>query len=114
MHIQGALHRQKTGVRTVHLAEILAGDRRRRSARGERGHAGLAFDPKTAPTFPIAAKTAMGDAQMRKNVRHATDVIQAKRARVVAEMPDWQQLREAGKADSSAHDGESGLLPGGV
>jgi len=26
MHIQGALHRQKTGVRTVHLAEILAGD----------------------------------------------------------------------------------------
>ena len=25
MHIQGALHRQKTGVRTVHLAEILAG-----------------------------------------------------------------------------------------
>jgi L-lactate dehydrogenase complex protein LldE len=26
MHIQGGLHRQKTGVRTVHLAEILAGD----------------------------------------------------------------------------------------
>jgi L-lactate dehydrogenase complex protein LldE len=26
MHIQGALHRQKTGVRTMHLAEILAGD----------------------------------------------------------------------------------------
>jgi L-lactate dehydrogenase complex protein LldE len=26
MHIQGALHRQKAGVRTVHLAEILAGD----------------------------------------------------------------------------------------
>jgi L-lactate dehydrogenase complex protein LldE len=26
MHIQGALHRQKTGVRTLHLAEILAGD----------------------------------------------------------------------------------------
>ena len=24
MHIQGALHRQRTGVRTVHLAEILA------------------------------------------------------------------------------------------
>src|ERR1700733_6245989 len=39
----------------------------------------------------------MGDAQMRKNVRHATDVIQAKRARVVAEMPDWQELREAGR-----------------
>jgi len=26
MHIQGALHRQRTGVRTVHLAEILAAD----------------------------------------------------------------------------------------
>jgi L-lactate dehydrogenase complex protein LldE len=26
MHIQGGLHRQKTGVRTVHLAQILAGD----------------------------------------------------------------------------------------
>lgn len=25
MHIQGALHRQRTGVRTVHLAEVLAG-----------------------------------------------------------------------------------------
>ncbi len=39
----------------------------------------------------------MGDAQMRKNVRHATDVIQVKRARVVGEMPDWQDLREAGR-----------------
>jgi L-lactate dehydrogenase complex protein LldF len=55
------------------------------------------LDPKTAPTFPMAARTMLGDAQLRKNVRHATDVIQAKRARVVAEMPDWQELREAGK-----------------
>ena len=55
------------------------------------------LNPKTAPAFPIAARAAMGDAQLRKNVRHATDVIQAKRARVVDEMPDWQALREAGK-----------------
>jgi L-lactate dehydrogenase complex protein LldF len=55
------------------------------------------LDPRTAPAFPIAAKAAMGDGQMRRNVRHATDVIQAKRARVVGEMPDWQELREAGK-----------------
>ncbi len=55
------------------------------------------LDPKTAPTFPIAARAAMKDEQLRKNVHHATDVIQAKRARVVNEMPDWQQLREAGK-----------------
>jgi L-lactate dehydrogenase complex protein LldF len=58
---------------------------------------GVALDPKTAPTFPMAAKAAMGNAQLRKNVRHATDVIQTKRARVVGEMPDWQELREAGK-----------------
>jgi len=57
----------------------------------------MGLDPKTAPTFPMAAKVMLGDTQLRKNVRHATDVIQGKRARVVAEMPDWQQLREAGK-----------------
>ena len=55
------------------------------------------LDPKTAPAFPIAARAAMKDVQLRKNVQHATDVIQTKRARVVSEMPDWQQLREAGK-----------------
>ena len=58
---------------------------------------GVALDPKTAPPFPIAARAAMKDTQLRKNVRHATEVIQAKRARVVAEMPDWQELREAGR-----------------
>ena len=58
---------------------------------------GTALDPRTASAFPMAAQLSMGDPQMRKNVRHATNVIQAKRARVVAEMPDWQELREAGK-----------------
>jgi L-lactate dehydrogenase complex protein LldF len=58
---------------------------------------GVALDPRTAVSFPTAARAAMGDTQLRKNVRHATDVIQAKRARVVAEMPDWQALREAGR-----------------
>jgi L-lactate dehydrogenase complex protein LldF len=55
------------------------------------------LDPKSAPLFPIAAKTAMLDTQLRTNVAHATSVIQAKRLRVVSEMADWQQLREAGK-----------------
>ncbi len=58
---------------------------------------GVALDPRTAPTFPMAARAAMGETQLRKNVRHATDVIQGKRAKVVGEMPDWQELREAGK-----------------
>jgi L-lactate dehydrogenase complex protein LldF len=56
------------------------------------------LDPRTASAFPIAAHTLLQDTQLRKNVRHATDVIQAKRGRVVAEMPDWQPLREAGQA----------------
>jgi L-lactate dehydrogenase complex protein LldF len=55
------------------------------------------FDPKTTPTFPMAAKSALQDAQLRRNVHHATEVIQAKRAHVVGEMPDWQELREAGR-----------------
>ncbi len=57
----------------------------------------VVLDPKTSPTFPVAARTMLRDTQLRKNVRHATEVIQNKRARVVAEMPDWQQLREAGR-----------------
>jgi L-lactate dehydrogenase complex protein LldF len=48
-----------------------------------------------SPTFPVAAKAAMADTQLRQNVRHATDVIRAKRALLVAEKPDWQQLRTA-------------------
>ena len=55
------------------------------------------LDPRTAAVFPMAAKGLLGDAQLRKNVRHATDVIQNKRRIVVDEMPDWQQLRESGK-----------------
>lgn len=58
---------------------------------------GTALDPRTAPTFQDAARTLLRDSQIRKNVRHATHVIQAKRARVVEELPDWQQLRESGR-----------------
>jgi L-lactate dehydrogenase complex protein LldF len=58
---------------------------------------GAVLDPKTAPAFPIAARSVMGDTQLRINLRHATDVIQEKRARVVGEMEDWQELRESGR-----------------
>lgn len=56
-----------------------------------------ALDPRTAPSFQVAAKRLLRDSQVRKNVRHATNVIQNKRARVVDEMPDWQELRESGR-----------------
>ena len=51
----------------------------------------------TAPPFPVAAQRLMDKSQLRHNVRHATDVIRGKRDKVVAEMPDWEQLREAGR-----------------
>jgi len=51
-----------------------------------------------APPFPVAAKRALGNAQLRRNVRHATNVIRGKRAVVVGEMPDWEQLRDAAHA----------------
>ncbi|MFL5862526.1 MAG: LutB/LldF family L-lactate oxidation iron-sulfur protein [Solirubrobacteraceae bacterium] len=40
----------------------------------------------------------MADAQLRHNLGHATQTIRAKRAAVVAEVPDWDALREAGRA----------------
>jgi L-lactate dehydrogenase complex protein LldF len=55
------------------------------------GHAAEAAD------FPSAAKTLLPNTQLRRNVRHATDVIRNKRRLVVGEVPDWQQLREAGR-----------------
>jgi len=55
------------------------------------------LDPRTAPSFQTAAKALLGDAQLRKNVRHATDIIQAKRRKLVEEKRDWQELRESGR-----------------
>jgi L-lactate dehydrogenase complex protein LldF len=52
--------------------------------------------------FPEAAREVMQNSQTRKNVKHATNVIQAKRNKVVAELPDWEDLREAG-AQVKAH-----------
>jgi L-lactate dehydrogenase complex protein LldF len=49
-------------------------------------------------SFPEAARVELANAQLRANLRMATDTIRAKRARAVAELPDWEELREAGKA----------------
>jgi L-lactate dehydrogenase complex protein LldF len=48
--------------------------------------------------FPEAAALALRDAQLRRNIGKATTTIRAKRAAVVEELPDWEQLREAGAA----------------
>src|SRR5207344_962299 len=48
--------------------------------------------------FPEAAPAALADGQLRSNVRRAQDGIRARRAAVVAELPDWEELRAAGAA----------------
>jgi L-lactate dehydrogenase complex protein LldF len=50
------------------------------------------------PPFPVAARAALADTQLRSNLAHATSVIRDKRARVVAEVEDWEELRLAGAA----------------
>ncbi len=57
----------------------------------------ITFDPARAPAFQVAAKELLADTQLRKNVRHATTVIQNKRRQVVDELPDWQELRESAR-----------------
>jgi L-lactate dehydrogenase complex protein LldF len=63
----------------------------------------VSFDP--AP-FPVAARRELADAQLRANLRRATTTIRKRRAAVVEERPDWEELREAGrriKADAIRH-----------
>ena len=49
-------------------------------------------------SFPEAARVELANPQLRANLRRATDTIREKRARVVGEVPDWEELREAGRA----------------
>ena len=106
LHIGGGLSRLRAGVRTVHLAEILASTR---AGQPEVAHerAGLPGMPTAPPgvghlrgrrPFPEAARAALGDAQLRRNLAKATGTIRAKRAQVVEELPDWAELRAAGAA----------------
>jgi L-lactate dehydrogenase complex protein LldF len=49
-------------------------------------------------TFERAARVTLTDARARANVLRATTSIRARRAAVVAETPDWEELRRAGEA----------------
>jgi L-lactate dehydrogenase complex protein LldF len=46
------------------------------------------------PAFPAAAREALQDTQLRNNLAHATATIRTKRLRAVAEVSNWQELRE--------------------
>ena len=50
------------------------------------------------PAFPDAAKGAVANSQLRRNLTHATTAIRTKRAKAVAELDDWEELRQAAKA----------------
>ncbi len=52
--------------------------------------------------FERAAREALAGRQMRANVLHATTTIRAKRALAVAEVVDWEELRDAGAAIKAA------------
>ena len=68
---------------------------------------------KLLQAFAAAAHDALADRRLRANPGNATATIRAKRDGVVAELPDWESLREAGraiKADVLAHLDEY-LLP---
>jgi iron-sulfur cluster protein len=49
-------------------------------------------------SFPAAARVALNDSQLRRNLKKATGTIRAKRAAVIGELPDWTELRAAGAA----------------
>jgi len=50
------------------------------------------------PVFEKNAPSALANSQLRRNMGKATQTIRAKRAAVVDELPDWEALREAGRA----------------
>ncbi|HEX7189023.1 MAG TPA: LutB/LldF family L-lactate oxidation iron-sulfur protein [Actinomycetes bacterium] len=57
---------------------------------------------RTEVPFPEAARVALADTQLRRNIGHATQTIRAKRAAVVGEVPDWEELRVAGQQVKAA------------
>ncbi|MEA2133310.1 MAG: L-lactate dehydrogenase complex protein LldF [Solirubrobacteraceae bacterium] len=48
--------------------------------------------------FPAAARETLRDSQLRRNLGRATTTIRAKRLATIAELDDWEALREAGSA----------------
>ena len=61
--------------------------------------------PKTflgMPPFPTAARATLADGQLRRNLAHATGTIRAKRANVIAELDDWEGLRQQAAATKDA------------
>ena len=57
--------------------------------------------------FPAAARVALSDTQLRRNLGKATTTIRAKRAGSVAEVDDWEALRDGGRGDQGPGAGDA-------
>mgnify|MGYP000848161725 FL=1 len=78
--------------------DVSRGPRARRDpAPARRTPAPPAGDLIDSPRFQEAVKGALANEQQRANLRHATTTIRNKRAQVVAELDNWQELRQAGE-----------------
>src|SRR5436190_18376442 len=94
-HRSGGLHRARQLVPAPHRGRAVAAAVRRPDGApgGDPRNGGL-----VSSDFPSAARTALRDTQLRRNLAVATQTIRDRRARVVEERPDWQALRDAGEA----------------
>ncbi len=61
-------------------------------------HVGITGQFIGMPKFQVAAKGALGNSVLRRNLAHATGIIRAKRAQVVDELDNWEELRLAAEA----------------
>ncbi|MFF5261267.1 LUD domain-containing protein [Actinomadura viridis] len=50
------------------------------------------------PKFATAARAALSDGRLRRELADVTAVLRARRAAATAELDDWEELREAGRA----------------
>ncbi len=61
-------------------------------------HVGVTSTFVGMPKFPVAARAELSNTTQRRNLAHATGIIRAKRADVVDELDNWEELRLAAEA----------------
>ncbi len=61
-------------------------------------HVGVTEEFIGMPKFQVAAREALSNSVQRRNLAHATGIIRTKRADVVGELDNWEQLRLAAEA----------------
>ena len=61
----------------------------------EHPHVGVTSTFVGMPKFPVAAREELANTAQRRNLAHATGIIRNKRAAVVGELDNWEELRVA-------------------